>query len=1158
MAVLFTKLSIQRLLQALIVLGSILKSPLSFAEPPQSYDLSQRDWSLGATTLDGPWEFYWDRLLQANDPLPQPDEYFAKARGWTHVKLPDGRDLPAFGKATYRMRVKGLKPRPEGYQLGLYAADSAFTLIVYPEGLESQAVKASSGTPGSAGDEIPSRSAAFRVFFPVEGKDTIILIHVSNFQQAAGGLWQAPILGVHETARQRFDYDGLLNVLGLGVVVAIGIYSFMMFARRREDLPAICLAVTAFAAFLRITSTNPYLNSFLPDQAFWALKKIEFLSMPLGLAGYLAFLKTAFFPKDFLKTTLVYWSFHALLVTLAVLAPIAFVTGLVGLYQLSILLSALAMMYLIARALLQKQSGSLLVLCGCLLIVTGFIFDIVFTTELHVTSFLITPLCVAAFLILQSQLVAQRAAQAYRRAELYALELVEKEKARTLFFHNTSHELRTPLNGIIGFLQLVLKGRYGAIPEQANAQLAKSLRLADALKNQVNTILDIAKSRRGDLQKRNQLVSLTELKESADNLADGLRLKNENLTYVSQLNLSKEGPDFISDQEKILTIVRNLLGNAFKFSAPDRINHISFELRYSSQKILQISVQDTGIGIAREYHQKIFEEFAQVQGDARRTYEGTGLGLTMVRDLVKLLGGTIKVDSAPGVGSTFTIQIPSHDKVDAKLQEPEEHHTKEEVENLRLAHMRDRNATASTAAPQAPSQVQTPKISRAWNVLIIDDTETNCEVIHEILQEEGYRSSFQLSGRAGLIAMKKLKPDLVLLDMMMPEMSGEDVLKAMKAEPGLQDVPVVLITARASEEDRLVGLKLGVDDYLAKPIVAEELLLRVHNLLERHNLLREVERYQAMDKMVQMGTLFADLSHEIKNILNGASTVPKLQKQQILVALSPIELQEQYIQGLVQSLLSSAKNPETLKRMNAIHTIENDEYQSIRMSLKGLLAETSLPFHMMLNLWGETEALPVDELVFLENQLKVLTGYQTLAHITERTRSLSLSVLNYTRNEDDVQICQLEKVWPEVMQLAHSRTRKLAITWKVDLEDVVLSISPSALTQILLNLCLNAVDAIAELPANDRWIHVSMRREDQAITLVVENGGHAITEDVRSRLFTRGFTTKGDKGNGIGLFVSQRLAHQARGQLSFKVGSTHPTFELKLLYHSETSLAKSA
>ena len=218
-------------------------------------------------------------------------------------------------------------------------------------------------------------------------------------------------------------------------------------------------------------------------------------------------------------------------------------------------------------------------------------------------------------------------------------EIQEKEQSRTLFFQNTSHELRTPLNGMIGFMQLLVQGRYGAIPQAAEHQLQKCIRLAISLKNQVNAILDLAKSKKGTLALNNSSILLDELASEAEDLADGLLLRRSDLSFKSQRVWPEAEGRFVGDREKLNAILRNLLGNAFKFTDPLRPNAVELQLRRDTKRLV-IVVKDTGIGIPIEHQDKIFEEFQQISGDARRAYEGTGLGLAMVRDYVRLMGGS--------------------------------------------------------------------------------------------------------------------------------------------------------------------------------------------------------------------------------------------------------------------------------------------------------------------------------------------------------------------------------------------------------------------------------------------------------------------------------------------------------------------------------------
>ena len=438
----------------------------------------------------------------------------------------------------------------------------------------------------------------------------------------------------------------------------------------------------------------------------------------------------------------------------------------------------------------------------------------------------------------------------------------EQEKTRTHFFQNTSHELRTPLNGIIGFINLIQQHRYGLIPEAAQIQLQKVRRLADSLLLQVNTILDIAKSNQGQLKIEPCVFTLNDLKEDADHLAEGLALKAPDLSYHSSFEATD--PRFITDYDKVFTIVRNLLGNAFKFREPNRPHHVELSLKADST-ILSLTVRDTGIGIAEDQQQRIFEEFAQVERGAARSFEGTGLGLAMVKDLVTLLGGRIELESKLGKGSCFRIMIPrlSVDSIEGHIQERAVKGKVSDQSELIL--------------PLGQGQIEESQdhAGQVWHLLIVDDHPHNAELIAAILSPCGYRLSLAYSGEEALVCLKQDPPHLVLLDLMMPRTSGEDVLRFIRNDPELMAIPVILVTARASDEDKLHGLKLGADDYLSKPIHAPELLLRVGNQIQQLRLHRhalaasEASRLEQVRLNAVKSQFLANTSHELRTPIHG-------------------------------------------------------------------------------------------------------------------------------------------------------------------------------------------------------------------------------------------------------------------------------------------------
>jgi signal transduction histidine kinase/serine phosphatase RsbU (regulator of sigma subunit) len=405
-------------------------------------------------------------------------------------------------------------------------------------------------------------------------------------------------------------------------------------------------------------------------------------------------------------------------------------------------------------------------------------------------------------------------------------ELIEKEKARTAFFHNTSHELRTPINGILGFVQLIIQNRFGEVTQEVGQQLRKVHGIGLSLLHQVNTILELAKSKKSQQEINWQHIELDSVSSEIRYLMEGLSFKYPATSWSLDTSWARSQaapPSVIADREKILTIMRNLVGNAFKFERPGAGNAVEVFMDFSDGKNLVLTVRDRGIGLSADQIPRIFEEFYQVQSDARRQYEGTGLGMAIVKKFVDQWGGGIVVESEPGVGSVFCVTLPA-------------------------------GAAASVSAQRAPelaflpaTQTSLPDLSRdpapasgtgqRGHILVIDDNHTNCEVFQHILEQDGYEVTTCLRGSSALDLLNKgYRPAVILLDLMMPEMSGEEVLHFLRQDMKKASIPVILITARASDDDKIFGLNLGADDYLAKPIVAEELLLRVRNMIQRTRL----------------------------------------------------------------------------------------------------------------------------------------------------------------------------------------------------------------------------------------------------------------------------------------------------------------------------------
>ncbi|MER0438065.1 response regulator [Emticicia sp. W12TSBA100-4] len=385
--------------------------------------------------------------------------------------------------------------------------------------------------------------------------------------------------------------------------------------------------------------------------------------------------------------------------------------------------------------------------------------------------------------------------------------LKELDNLKTTFFTNISHELRTPLTLITGPFQQ-LADRY---PTDKLIPLIQ--RNTDRLLTLINQLLDISKLEAGqmkpEISQQNITQYLRTLTSSFASLAESREINFER-------NIGKTEVYGFIDRDKIEKIVTNLLSNAFKFTPKNGLVRISTRFN-ELQKTMSIEVSDTGIGIESEKLNKIFDRFFQVDDTQNRKYEGTGIGLALVKEMVGVLKGKISVHSQKNVGTTFTVSLPIGMNTWKGFI-------------IETSETTARKPDFESKSSEKVSTEQEILLDNENILLIVDDNEDIRKYLHSVFEKE-YKIIEAVNGKDGIEKAMAQVPDIIISDLMMPEMDGFEFCKVLKADEKTSHIPIVMLTAKANIESRIEGLELGADDYLIKPFNSQEMQARVKNLL---------------------------------------------------------------------------------------------------------------------------------------------------------------------------------------------------------------------------------------------------------------------------------------------------------------------------------------
>ena len=641
-------------------------------------------------------------------------------------------------------------------------------------------------------------------------------------------------------------------------------------------------------------------------------------------------------------------------------------------------------------------------------------------------------------------------------------QLSELDKMKSRFFANVSHELRTPLTLILAPVQdMLTRGKLDDVLRNALSTVESS---ALRLLRLVDDLLDLVRFDNTNTQVARDPVEL-------HHVLRALISQTSHLARSKDIELQSDIDDsaivVLGDESDFERIFINLLSNAIKFTGPGGQICVS---AHKEAGVGVVEVRDSGIGIAQRDAEHVFDRFRQVENSTTRRYQGLGLGLALVRELVVRHGGAIELESALGQGTTIRVRLPLQSLEDSTVILPRPALPRDAIDAMHHDAIRRGSFPSSmTGQPQQSMQGMQSPAADAPLVLVVDDEPEMQRFLSTVLGRE-FRIMQASDGQEALEIVAAERPSMVVLDWMLPRVDGLETCRRIKQNPEWQATKVLLLTARVDEEAKLAALSEGADDFLTKPFSTIEVLTRLRNLYRATQLeaevrlqnselretlrrLRETEMQLLQhEKLTSLGTMAAGLLHEINNPLNFAGVAVSLARK------SPTTLSDPKLSEILTDVSDG------LKRVGSI-----------------------------------------------VSDLRAFATSQPVEHHQEISISTLLRhALRFTASE-----------------LAH-------INVTVDVSDELIGIgNEPQLTQVLVNLLLNAARACSRMPDGGIG-HISVRaiNEGERIILTLTDNGAGIEGAVLARIFDPFFTTSDvGQGMGLGLSVSHSILRQHGGNL---------------------------
>lgn len=654
-----------------------------------------------------------------------------------------------------------------------------------------------------------------------------------------------------------------------------------------------------------------------------------------------------------------------------------------------------------------------------------------------------------------------------KELETSNLKLVEMDKAKSEFFANISHELRTPLTLLIGPLERLRLDISKIHVEQRKELFEIMYGNAMRLLRLINDLLNLVRLDSGTLVLHKEKVQLrtfiTGLAQSVSPMA-----QQGHLEFTTRIAIAEDVTAWL-DRDKFEKIAYNLLFNAFKFTPPKGTVTLIAEIANGT---LEVTVRDTGVGIASSDLEKIFDRFWQVEGSTTRRYQGVGIGLALVKELAVIHGGNVSAHSELGQGTSMKVTLDiSEPKITTSETMPAMAINEENDEWLsqlyRRAELFPAHVIENSNIPDNGSASATDKI----NVLIVDDEPDMRRFLHLQLRD-AYQVREARNGTEALAYAKTENFSLILLDFMMPDMDGLEVMRQLRDMPSARLTPVIILTARADEDFKIRALQAGATDFLTKPFASTELMVRAKNIVStqllQQQLIKKTDQLESalqhlketesqlvqQAKMASLGQLSAGLMHEINNPLNFANTAFHILKKRVL------------------------------------------------------------------------SFAPSDQSTLEKPLIDIQDGIKRVVDITSSLRTFT--------HPDTSSFAKVDMAEVVASAMRFVQIRQGEITFQVSIPSpTFVHGNKNELIHLFINLFQNSIDSLREKNGTSKEIRITAEAGEKDVQITFYDNGKGIAPEYLSRIYDAFFTTKKvGSGVGLGLNICHRIVAHHQGQIT--------------------------